>query len=402
MLICNIQASSSGNIDEMLAAGKVSKHQEAKVFKLIKLLERTPSGEPLSSSIRIVSDGITTYVKIPSKRKEEGELRQQQARKRSIWLTWLLKIAGVGAKAVEGAWSRSPEKFDLATPKSGRKMQLGVDASLGLMSSLSLSWTGQRALRTFLRQHNAPIRIATESAIKEKLRTFDVPSEYHELMLDAKNGKVEALVFTTCALGIAARDLDFAASNGLIVLRNIGGESEGNEAAYLMVMQDKGGRSSKVAIRDISRSTPCSFAACSMIGSSEPLHADGVVPEESYKNFKAVLDRISGLQDLRLMKVVQIGQCHVLVPGHCIPAGEWQVEELDAASVAIYVANECRLGPGTEADRAARRAAVPPGSAVLVCFEGKAYGIRAGDTGMRPSWAPTCASSWAISTKSSR
>jgi hypothetical protein len=91
-------------------------------------------------------------------------------------------------QAVAGAWRRSPENFDLAAPKSGHKMQLGVGASLELMSSINLSWTAQRALRAFSRQLNAPIRIATESAIKEKLRAFDVRSEYNELMLDAKNG----------------------------------------------------------------------------------------------------------------------------------------------------------------------------------------------------------------------
>ena len=65
-------------------------------------------------------------------------------------------------------------------------MQLGVDASLELMSSLSLSWTGQRALRMLPRKLNAPIRIASEADIKGKLRTFDVRSEYNVLMLEAK------------------------------------------------------------------------------------------------------------------------------------------------------------------------------------------------------------------------
>ena len=134
--------------------------------------------------------------------------------------------------------------------------------------------------------------------------------------------------------------------------RSFAGEAEGFEAAYFMIMQDKRGRSSKFVLRLLNRVNPCSFAACSLIGSSEPLHADGKVPEESYNNFKAVLDRISGLRDLHLTKVVEIGQRHVLVPGHCIPASEWPVEELDdVTSATAFKANEEGFGPGTEVDR---------------------------------------------------
>ena len=95
--------------------------------------------------------------------------------------------------------------------------------------------------------------------------------------------------------------------NGWYVPRNFDGEAVGQEAVNLVLMQDKGGKSSKFVIRILNRDNQRSWSACSMIGSCKALHADGMVPEESYKNFKAVLDGISGLQDPHRMKVVQIG-----------------------------------------------------------------------------------------------
>ena len=125
-------------------------------------------------------------------------------------------------------------------------------------------------------------------------------------------------------------------------------------------------------MRPIDTHRPNSSALHSICCSAEAERVDEQTKKISgcYENFHVGLSYVQGLGDLDKNVLIQIGQRHALIPKHTVPAA-WTYVEVD--SLDLFYSTKYAGPDGTPSERVARRAALAPGSAVLVCRGGEFF-----------------------------
>ena len=128
----------------------------------------------------------------------------------------------------------------------------------------------------------------------------------------------------------------------------------------------------KITVRPIDTHRPNSSALQSICCSAEAERVDEQTKKISgcYENFHVGLSYVQGLGDLDKKFLIQIGQRHALIPKHTVPAA-WTYVEVD--SLDLFYSTKYAGPDGTPSERVARRAALAPGSAVLVCRGGEFF-----------------------------